>query len=133
MNIAHGPKVWTLTTSESVSSLEAWKANVLYGLRLNSDFRDYLDDSFEFGRKTKQSPYRNLQDIYKKEFVTEGDPPEKKEVLVKIKSKEERAVEVELLLEQVANYCPHVPRTDIVKDCGSIKEVWRTICAFYNK
>ena len=133
MNIAHGPKVRTLTTSETVSSLESWKANVLYGLRLNPDFRDYLDENFIFGKKTKYMPSRNLKDIFRSDTVTEGDPPVQKEVLVKIKSREERAVEVELLLEQVANYCPHVPRSDIVKDCGSLKEVWKTIRSYYNK
>ena len=133
MNIAHGPKIRTLTTNESVSSLEAWKSNILYGLRLNEDFREYLEENFVFGRKTKASPSRRLVDICRKEKVKEGDPPTEREILVIVKSKEERSVEVELLLEQIANYCPHVPRSDLVKDCGSLKEVWKTIRSFYNK
>ena len=50
-NLVHGPKIRTLTTSESVATLESWKANVIYGLRLNPDFRPYLEDDCVFGRK----------------------------------------------------------------------------------
>ena len=132
MNIAFGPKVQPLTTKETVSSLEAWKANVLYGLRLNPNFKEYLEDGFVFGRKSRNSPCRDMLDIFRKETITDEEN-KRKEVMIKEKSKEDRCAEVDLLLEQVANYCPHVPRADIVKDCSSMKEVWRTVREFYNK
>ena len=132
MNIAHGPKLKPLTTSETISSLEAWKSNILYGLRQNPEFREFLQEGFIFGRKSKTNPNRELTDILRREqLVEEGKAP--KDVMVLLKSKEDRCITVDLLLEQVANYCPHVPRTDITKDCRSMKEVWTTIRQFYNK
>ena len=132
MNIAYGPKVKPLTSKESLSSLEAWRSNVTYGLRLNPSFREFLSDAMIFGKKTRTNPTRDLEDVYKKERMEQEDKTFA-EVLVKSKTKEERCDEVDLLLEQVANYCPHVPRTDITRDCGSMKEVWSTIRRFYNK
>ena len=111
MNLAHGPKIRTLTTNESLSSLEQWKSNVIYGLRLNSDFREYLEDGFNFGRKSRANPTRDLADIYRKEQHTVKDGNGKdvvQEVLVKVKSKEDRTFDVDLLLDQAPNYCPRV-------------------------
>ena len=132
MNLAHGPKVRTLGIKEDLSSIEAWKANVLYGLKQNPDFREFLEDGFDFGRKTNANPTRDLADIFKKEKVTQPDNSTK-EMLVLYKSKQDRAGDVDLLLDQVANYCPYVPRPDITKDCRSMKEVWSTIRQFYGK
>ena len=121
MNISHGPKLKPLTTNESLSSLEVFKSNIHYGLKLNADFREYLEEGFVFGRKTRTNPTRELDDIYKREQVVQEDEATKekttKEVMVLYKSKEARCSDVDLMLEQLANYCPHVPRTDITKDC----------------
>lgn len=134
MNLQHGPKVRTLTSSESLCSLESWKSTVVYGLRLNPEFKEYLAEGFVWGKKTRNNPSRDLEDIYIKRVITDPDDETKqKEVLVKDRSKEERCDVVDLLLEQVSNYCPHVPRTDITKDCRSMKEVWITIRSFYNR
>ena len=137
MNIHHGPKLKPLTTNESLSSLEVFKSNILYGLRLNPDFRDYLEDGVIFGKKTRANPSRDLVDIFKeREVIVENEATKERKVRKEKylhKSKEERCRDVDLLLEQVANYCPHVPRTDITKDCRSVKEVFNTIRVFYNK
>lgn len=134
MNLQHGPKIRTLTSNETLSTLETWKSTIQYGLRLNPEFKEYLEEGYIWGRKTRINPSRELKDVYKKETIVDPkDNTKTEEVLVKIRSKEECADVVDLLLEQVANYCPHVPRTDITKDCRSMKEVWVTIRSFYNK
>ena len=131
-NLAHGPKARCLTAKETTTSLESWKANILYGLRLNPDFREYITDGFQFGKKNRHYPHRDLVDIMENQEI-EDAAGERKRVLVKIKSREDRCTDVDLLLEQIANYAPNVPRNNIVKDCGSLAEVWRTIKQFYNK
>jgi hypothetical protein len=104
---------------------------VLYGLRLNPDFKPFLKDNFEFGRKTKNTPFRNLtaDTITVTEKVGTEDVETEKETV----SAEEKADIVDLLLEQISNYAPTVPRNDIVKDSKSLKEVWTKIKLHYNK
>lgn len=132
MNLQIGPKIKSLSTSESVSSLESWKANITYALQLNPTFSEYIQEDYIFGKKNKHFPFRRLQDVYIKE-TTKNEKGEDVEVLVKSKGKEQRCTDVDTLLQQIANYCPHVPREDIVKDCATLKDVWKVIRSFYNK
>ena len=131
-NIAYGPKARCITAKETITSLQSRKANIIYGLRLNPDFREYLQDGVVFGRKNRHYPNRDLTDICEKQVV-EDSAGQKTQVLVKVKSREDRCNDVDLMLEQIANYCPNVPRNNIVKDCGSLAEVFQTIRQFYNK
>ena len=134
MNLQHGPKIRTLTQSETLCSLESWKSTIVYGLKQKPQFKEFLAEGYVWGKKTRNNPTRDLEDIYKKETIADpNDETKQIEVLVKHKSKEERCDVVDLLLEQVSNYAPNVPRTDITKDCRSMKEVWMTIRSFYNK
>ena len=134
-NLYHGPKVRTLTSNETISSLETWKSTVIYGLRLNPDFREFLVEDFVFGTKSKANPTRSLLDTFTKETVSETfeGKTTTKEVMVLRKSKEDRVYEVDLLLDQICNYCPNIPRNDLTKDCASLSEVWQKIRQYYNK
>ena len=133
-NLATGPKVRNLNpNNETIASLAAWQSTVMYGLRQNPEFKEYLKEGFVFGKKTKASPSRELDDIYEKQDV-EVKVGEIKKVLVKIKSKEERAEVVDLILDQICNYCVDViPRNDLARDCASLNEVWQKIRMQYNK
>lgn len=125
-NLYHGPKIRQLTTRETLSSIENWKSMVIYGLRLNQEFRPYLD--IEFGRKSKLTPNRQLTADVRTETNEDGTENE-----IVVTSAEEKAEIVDLLLEQIANYAPTVPRNDIVKDSKSLKEVWSKIKLQYNQ
>ena len=127
-NLAHGPKVRSLTPKESLATIECFKNNVLYGLRLNPDFRPYLAENFIFGKKTRTNPYRDLTDD-----ITTATDDDNHEVITVIKSKEDKSVEVDWLLDQISNYAPNIPRNDIVKDSKSLNEVWQKIRLHYNK
>ena len=129
-NLQHGPKVRELTSKETISSLESWKANVLYGLRLNRDFREYLQDGFVFGKKTRAHPHRQLHDVLRTETINRNGQDE--EVQIVAQTRQARANDVDLLLDQISNYCPNIPRNSITKDCGSLSEVWNTIRMFYD-
>ena len=133
MNLQHGPKIRSLTSTESLASLESWRNNVLYGLRLNPDFRPYLRENYKFGRKTKGKPCRDLTD--EKETATIRNAATDREEVVErvVKTKEDKAVEVDILLDQIANYASTVPRNDITKESDSLAEVWKKIRQFYNK
>ena len=134
-NLAHGPKVRPLSTKETISSIENWKSTVIYGLRLNPEFREFLADGFTWGKKSNTYPFRQLNDVYKKETITdkvEGKEIQR-EILVKTQTREERATLVDLLLDQISNYCPLIPRNDITKDSACLTDVWKKIRQYYNK
>lgn len=134
-NLQHGPKVRTLSAKETLSTLESWRSTVIYGLRLNPDFRPYLKEGVTFGKRTRNKPYRDLTDDIKteKQKVKVNDQEVEQDVDIVVKCKEDKAVDVDLLLEQIANYAPNIPRNDITKDCKSLGEVWQRIRQFYNK
>ena len=134
MSLKHGPKPRSLTPHESINSLEIWKNNVLYGLRLNVDFRPYLVDGFVWGKKSTRRPTRSLTDTV--DNIAEYEHPLTK---VKVeahdeitKAKEDKALEVDLMLDQIANFAECIPRNDIVRDSASLEEVWQKIKLFYN-
>ena len=131
-NLAHGPKVRTLTSKETISSLETWKSTVIYGLRLNPEFREFLEDSFVWGKKSSTYPHRQLNDVFEKQTIKD-DEGNDKEILVRVQRKEDRAAIVDFLLDQICNYCPNIPRNDITKDCPTLNDVWKKIRQYYNK
>ena len=126
-NLYTGPKLKALSTNETFASIESWKANIIYSLRLNKDFQPYLTEGFIFGRKTRAKPSRDLVDDIKTERVNDED------VVTIIKSKEEKAVIVDLMLDQIANWASCIPRNDITRDCRSLNDVWSKIRQFFNK
>ena len=126
-NLYSGPKIKALTPTETFASLESWKANVIYGLRLNKDFQPYLAEGYIFGKKSRAKPYRDLQDDVKTERVNDAD------VVTVTTPKSEKAVIVDLMLDQIANWASCIPRNDITRDCSSLSDVWRRIRQFYNK
>ena len=95
----------------SIAAFENWKHSVLYSLRLDGECNDYID--IEFGKKTKNNPHRDLQ----------NDPATKENG----KTAARKAQDVDFMLAQIANFCPKIPRNDIIKDCKSLNEVWQVI------
>ena len=72
-NFKTGTKVIPLGEDESISSIESWRQNVIYHLRLDPAFRPYLKDGVKFGKKSKSAPNRQLTDDIKKEKVNGED------------------------------------------------------------
>ena len=109
MSLKHGPKPKCLNpVKETLSSLEVWKSQIVYGLRLNPDFKPYLEKGYVWGKKTRTRPYRNLKDeIVHHEATTDPAAEERDEI---VKSKKEKAEEVELMLERIANYAECILR-----------------------
>ena len=128
-NLKYGPKVIPLGDQETLSSLEQWRQNVLYHLRLNEDFRPFLNK--DFGKKTRANPLRGLTDDEEVRTIknTVGA-----DVLVTtiVQSKEDKCFIVDTLLEQIANFAPTIPRNDIVRDSANLQDVWGKIRLYFN-
>ena len=95
----------------SIAEWENWKHAMVYSLSLDPDFKPYLNDEFEFGPKTRLLPNRKL-------VATGGDYPVRAETKCAI---------VDMMLNNIALHCPKIPHNDIVRECGSLNEVWQVI------
>ena len=94
MSIVLGPKLRALTPNETLSSLESWMSMVRYNLSLNKEFHPYLKADMIFGNKTRASPNRALTDR------GSGDTAV---------SKEAQCIQVDMMLEQIANWADLIP------------------------
>ena len=110
MSLERGPKIRTLTEIETLSSIEIWRQNIMFSLNCNEEFRPFLEDDFEWGKKSATRQYRSLT------TDTSGTNQ---------KTAAQKSALVDLLLSQIANWSPLIPRNDIIKDCASLNEVWR--------
>ena len=109
------PKQWTLTKHESINTFEAWKQNLQYVLSLDPNFAGFLVDGFTWLKKTNATPLRGLT----------NDGTEVDEELRRTAA--QKCAHLELMLGQIANYCPVISRNTIVKNSTSIKGIWQSI------
>ena len=114
-NTHRAPKQWCLSKSETINSFENWRQNLLYTLSLDSNFAPFLAESFMWGKKTKAEPLRGFTDDG--EDVTEANRL----------TAQQKVNFLELMLGQIANYCPIIARNTLVKNSTSIQSIWNTI------
>ena len=113
------PKQWSLTKRETITSFEAWRHNLQYTLSLDPNFAPYLIDGVTWLKKTTTAPLRGFED--------DADPmPEAQR-----RTAAQKATQLELLLGQVANYCPVISRNAIVRNSTSLNTIWQTIRAHF--
>lgn len=128
-NLKLGPKILSLGEEETLSSLERFKQNITYQLRLDPEFRPFL--CTVFGKKTRSSPNRDLADDTEVKTEKNGEGQDVQVTTIS-RSKEDKTFVVDLLLDQIANFAPMIPRNDIVRDSASVQEVWQKIRMYYN-
>lgn len=126
-NLKFGPKIVPLSEVETLSSIERWRQNILYHLRLNEEFRQYLKEDTEFGKKSKQQPCRLFRDTLQTRKDNEGH-----DVVSVKESKEDKCFIIDLLLDQIANFAPLIPRFDITRESASLQEVWQKVRLYHN-
>lgn len=112
------PKQWCLNKIETVNSFENWKQNLIYTLSLDKGFSPFLKDDAVWEKKSKASPTRGFIDDLM------DDSPGRS-------TADQKVTLLELMLGQIANYCPVVSRNTIVKSSTSMSQIWQTIRMHY--
>ena len=120
MNSNRAPKQWSPTKNETITTFEAWRQKLKYSLSLDANFALFLADNFTWLKKCSTAPNRGLE--------PDGDD---------VRTTRRRTVfrknlHLELMLGQIANFCPVIPRSSIVKNSISISSVWQAIRAHYS-
>ena len=106
------PKQWCLSEVETINSFENWKQNLLYKLSLNSNFAPFLTDGVTWLKKTKAQLLRGLE--------SDGET-----VPLSRRLTARRKVNfLELMLRQIANYCPIISRSTLVKNSTFLEFIW---------
>ena len=122
-----GPGVKVLDQPlKSLSEFETWKYAVLYNLKLNDTFKEYLTPDYVFGAKTAENPSRDFTDTSETTSAVNEAGETVHTVVIK-KTKESKCDEVDFMLQQIAGFCPKIPHNDIICDCGSLEDVWQVI------
>ena len=115
MAAARAPKQWALTKHETINTFEAWKQNLLYILSLDTGFTEFLGEGVTWLPKSTQNPNRGL--------VSDNDQvPEAKR-----KTAAQKVLQLDLMLGQIANFCPIISRNIIVRSSTSLKYIWNAI------
>ncbi|MCG7875882.1 MAG: RNase H-like domain-containing protein [Candidatus Thiodiazotropha endolucinida] len=109
------PKQWSLTKNETITSFEAWSQNLKYTLSLDPNFASFLIDGSTWLKKSAANPLRG--------FTDDADTvPEASR-----RTAAQKLTQLELMLGQIANYCPIISRSTIVKNSTSIAQIWQSI------
>ena len=119
MATSRAPKQWALTKQETITSYEAWRQNLQYTLALDHNFAVFLLEDTTWLRKTSTAPLRGLENDGE-------DVPEASR-----RTAAQKLTHLELMLGQVANYCPVIARNTIVKNSTSMRAIWQAIRAHY--
>ena len=119
MNSNRAPKQWSFTKNESITTFKAWRQNLQYSLSPDAKFALFLADIFLWRKKSSTFPQRGLmsggEDVHTSRRRTAN----------------QKNVHLELMLGQIANFCPVISHSTIVKNSTSIKSIWQAIRAHY--
>ena len=107
------PKQWCLSKTENVNTFENWRQNLIYTLSLDPHFAPFLVNGFTWQKKSKSTPLRGFSDDDR-----ESVPASSR------RTAEQKVGMLELMLGQIANYCPVVSRSSIVKNSTSADSIW---------
>ena len=107
------PKPYKLSKVETLASFESWKHNQLYNLKADPVFKEFLAANKTWQKKGVAN--RGLT-------ADAGDNG---------KSAEDKCETLNLMLDQIANWCPFISRTFLVKQCTSLNDVWQKIREHY--
>ena len=113
------PKQWCLGKRETLTTFESWWQNITYTLKQDHSFLPYLRNETTWLPKSRTSSNRG--------FMNDGvDVPQQSR-----QTAEQKAATLEMMLGQIANYCPVISRNTITKKCKSIGEIYQTIRLHY--
>ena len=109
------PKQWCLTKQETITSFETWKQNLQFLLAQDPNFACFLADGATWLRKTAAQPLRGLHD-------DDHSIPDNLR-----RTAQQKVNHLDLMLGQIANYCPIISRNTIIKYSTSMTSIWQAI------
>ena len=115
MASTRAPKQWSLTRNETVTTFESWRQNLLYILSLDENFGLFLKPDSKWKKKSATDPLRS--------FTDDGVDVE----VAKRKTAVQKNTSLDLMLGQIANFCPIISRNSIVKQSTSLSDIWQKI------
>ena len=116
---SRAPKQWSLTKTETINSFENWKQNLTYIFAEDKNFAPFLAEGCTWLKKSPANPTRG--------FTNDGDTI----AAANRKTGAQKVQMLELMLGQVANFCPVISRHTLVNKCTSIDLIWQTIRTHY--
>ena len=118
MAAARAPKQWSLTKNETITTFESWKQNLIYILSLDTNFAPFLAHGAEWEKKGRNNANRGLTDDA--DMTAAG-----------ARSAATKVLHLELMLGQIANFCPIISRNTIIKNSTSVEKIWQSIRAHF--
>ena len=119
MASGRAPKQWCLTKHETINSFENWRQNLTYTISLDPNFATFLVEGVSWQIKNKQTPLRG--------FTNDGEEVAEAKRL----TAPQKVALLDLMLGQVANFCPVISRNAIIKNSTSMNQIWQTIRTHY--
>ena len=98
---------------ETITSFEAWRQNLQYMLSLDKIFAPFLVETFQWLKASRANPLRGLMD----------DPEDQENR----RTAAQKLTHLELMLGQIANFCPIISRNTIVRSSTSISNIWQAV------
>lgn len=120
MALTHrAPKQWMLTKNETINSFEGWKQNLVYTLSTDTSFSRFLEAGATWLKKSRTHPNRGFND--------DGEDVALRQRMTAV----QKVNTLELMLGQIANYCPVISRSTIVRNSTSLPYIWQSIRLHY--
>ena len=109
--MSRGAKPWKLEEDESFSSFCSWKTNLLYNLKKEDEFKQFLkeDTPVQWEVLTSSNPKRG--------FTGTGA--------------DDKVTSLNSMLGYIASYAPPFLATDIEKNARNVEEIWHYIREYY--
>jgi len=111
------PKQWQLTKIGTITSYESSRQSLIYVLSLDKNFVPFRDATWQ--KQTAANPRRGITN-----YGTAV--PEAQRLTTAQKN-----AHLDLLLSQIANFCPVISRNSIVKHSTSVNDTWQKIRQHY--
>ena len=116
---SRAPKQWCLGKSETITSVESWWQNLTYTLAQDTAFSQFLSPGVKWLPKSKSSQLRG--------FTDDGANVE----AAKRQTAVQKVATLEMMLGQIANFCPVIAQGNIIKKSTSITQIYNTIRLHY--
>lgn len=109
------PKLQCLTKTETFNTFESWRQTLIYVLTLDPNFAGFLVEGARWQKKTKGAPLRGFT----------NDP--QTAPAASRRTAQQKVTQLEIMLGQVANFCPIISRNTIVKNSTCMEDIWQAI------